>query len=286
MVTATRDGLSRFPMEYTIARNRMGQLALEKTGVNLAELKANSPVGTGLVIISEFISSARVMRGALVVNPWKLEDIATSLNLALNMPEKESRDRFRRNMEFSTRLTVPMWAIHVLNDLKATQKVADRSDTMVLGFGMGYKVMNIRPGFQAADTSAISRAWRAARSRLVVMDWGGTLVSDDDKANKLQAYALATGKATRVGPSKDLTDLLARLSSDMRNHIFVVSGKELLAVSEYFGGIKNLGLGAEHGFYYRWPRDEKNTMPEKESDAETALLAPPGSGVFAASGRL
>ena len=68
------------------------------------------------------------------------------------------------------------------------------------------------------------------------MDWGGTLVSDDDKANKLQAYALATGKATRVGPSKDLTDLLARLSSDMRNHIFVVSGKELLAVSEYFGG--------------------------------------------------
>ena len=54
----------------------------------------------------------------------------------------------------------------------------------------------------------------------------------------------------------------------MRNHIFVVSGKELLAVSEYFGGIKNLGLGAEHGFYYRWPRDEKNTMPEKEGDAE------------------
>ena len=62
------------------------------------------------------------------------------------MPEKEGRDRFRRNMEFSTRLTVSMWAIQVLNDLKATQKVADRSDTMVLGFGMGYKVMNIVPG--------------------------------------------------------------------------------------------------------------------------------------------
>ena len=53
-----------------------------------------------------------------------------------------------------------MWAIHVLNDLKASQKVADRSDNMVLGFGMGYKVMNIRPGFQAADTSAISSVAR------------------------------------------------------------------------------------------------------------------------------
>lgn len=267
MITATRDGLNRFPMEFTIARNRVGQLALEKSGVNLADLKPNAPVGTGLVIISEFISSARVMRGALTVNPWRMEDIATGLTLALNMPDKEGRDRFRRNMEFSTRLTVSMWAIQVLNDLKATQKVADGSDTMVLGFGMGYKVMNIRPGFQAADTSSISRAWRTARSRLVVLDWGGTLVSDDDKANKLQAYALATGKATRVGPSKDLTDLLARLSSDMRNHIFVVSGKELLAVSEYFGGIKNLGLGAEHGFYYRWPRDEKNTALEKDNES-------------------
>ena len=40
--------------------------------------------------------------------------------------------------------------------------------------------------------------------------------------------------------------------------VFVVSGKELYAVSEFFGDVKGLGLGAEHGFYYRWPalRDE------------------------------
>ena len=98
------------------------------------------------------------------------------------------------------------------------------------------------------------------------MDWGGTLVSDDDKANKLQAYALATGKAT-CGSSKDLTDLLARLSSDMRNHILWCLARSCWPYRSTLG-IKNLGLGAEHGFYYRWPRDEENTMPEKEGDAE------------------
>ena len=37
--------------------------------------------------------------------------------------------------------------------------------------------------------------------------------------------------------------------------VFVVSGKELYAVSEFFGQVKGLGLGAEHGFYYKWPLD-------------------------------
>lgn len=42
--------------------------------------------------------------------------------------------------------------------------------------------------------------------------------------------------------------------------VFVVSGKELYAVSEFFGDVRGLGLGAEHGFYYRWPalRDESS----------------------------
>jgi trehalose-6-phosphatase len=38
--------------------------------------------------------------------------------------------------------------------------------------------------------------------------------------------------------------------------VFVVSGKELYAVSEFFGDVRGLGLGAEHGFYYRWPARE------------------------------
>lgn len=294
MVTATRDGLNRFPLEFTIARNRMGQLALQERGISTADLKPDAPVGNGLVVISEFISSARVMRGALTVNPWRLEDIAHSLQVALCMPEKESKDRFRRNMEFSTRLTVSSWASQVLRDLKGTEKVTDASECMVLGFGMGYKVMNIRPGFQAADPVMLSKAWRVARSRLVVLDWGGTLTSDDDKSDKLQAYALATGQAERLGPSKELTDILETLSTDARNYIFVVSGKELLAVSEYFGGVKHLGLGAEHGFYYRWPRDEKvvpadthsSSTRERELKSKWQTLSEVGDQTWKASAKL
>ena len=267
MITATRDGLNRFPLEFTLAQNKILQSNsnLNKDDVisNFGNenpssfMKKNLAIPRGLIIISEFISSARVMRGALTVNPWRVDDVKQTMLTALEMDSREVKDRFRRNMEFSTRLTTTKWAIHVLNDLKTIEKIENPSECMTVGFGMGHKVMNIRAGFQVTDANILSKSYRSARSRLIVLDWGGTLVSDHDKSDRLQAYALATGQATRVGPSQELTDLLTKLSSDMRNSVFVVSGKELLAVSEYFGNVKNLGLGAEHGFYYRWPRDER-----------------------------
>ena len=121
--------------------------------------------------------------------------------------------------------------------------------------------------------------------------------------DKLQAYAVAKGHASRAGPTQALKETLEALCADEKNvrqtdfwlivsalsdllclnplfvlqdlklplnlspsrciHIqvvFVVSGKELYAVSEFFGDVVGLGLGAEHGFYYRWPalRDESS----------------------------
>jgi len=249
MVTATRDGLNRLPMEFILARNHVNEVA------RAAGEPIQSGPGQNLVIISEFISSARVMRGALTVNPWRVQDVTMALTQALNMSKDKCDDRFNRNLEYSSNMTTQNWAIQVLNDLKAT-KDQDQASTMALGFGMGFKVMGLSSGFKPVDPVVVSKAYRNSRSRLIVLDWGGTLVADDDKTDKLRAYALATGKSTRVGPTAKLTKLIEKLASDVRNSVFIISGKELMAVSEYFGHIKNVGLGAEHGFYYRWPRDE------------------------------
>jgi trehalose 6-phosphate synthase/phosphatase len=92
-------------------------------------------------------------------------------------------------------------------------------------------------------------------------------LNDEIKVDKLQAYAVAKGHATRAGPTQALKETLEALCSDEKNVVFVVSGKELYAVSEFFGDVKGLGLGAEHGFYYRWPalRDESLLGLETES---------------------
>ena len=59
--------------------------------------------------------------------------------------------------------------------------------------------------------------------------------------------------------------------SSLLQVVFVVSGKELYAVSEFFGDVRGLGLGAEHGFYYRWPAREGD-------DAQHGVVADLGEG--------
>lgn len=54
-------------MEYTIARKRFGEMFPNVSGIGKP--------GEGTIVQSEFISSARVMRGAVVVNPWREDEV-------------------------------------------------------------------------------------------------------------------------------------------------------------------------------------------------------------------
>lgn len=102
----------------------------------------------------------------------------------------------------------------------------------------------------------VCSAYRAAKSRVVMVDWGGTLVADTIKVDRLQAYALAKGHASRDGPTPELKATIEALCADPKNNVYVVSGREVPALNEFFGSFVDLGLGAEHGFYYRLPRDD------------------------------
>ena len=250
MITATRDGLNRLPMEFTLARQYAGQF-----NPTLSPTVGGCPPNEGIVIMSEFISSSRVMRGALTVNPWRVIEVKEALTRALEMKATERSDRMRRNAEFSSRLTTLNWAKHVLHDIKSVEKEIDQSQNFAVGFGMGFRVMGVKASFKPVDVGAMSKAYRNAHSRLLVFDWGGTLVAETDKVDKLQAYAVSQGHASRSGPTTALKELLVNLCSDIRNTVFVVSGKMLFSVQSFFGDIEGLGLGAEHGFYYKWPNE-------------------------------
>lgn len=62
-------------MEYTLTRSTMKRapLAQEDNG-NHGRLSCGL-VREGVVIMSEFVSSARVMGGAIIINPWKSDEV-------------------------------------------------------------------------------------------------------------------------------------------------------------------------------------------------------------------
>jgi trehalose 6-phosphate synthase/phosphatase len=131
MITPTRDGLNRLPMEFTLARNYAGQLP---SAAATLKIEGAGLPNQGVAIVSEFISSARVMRGALIVNPWKAEEVKLALKQALIMSASDRVDRMRRNLEFSSRLTTINWAKEVLRDLKCVEKSSAPTDRLVLTY--------------------------------------------------------------------------------------------------------------------------------------------------------
>jgi trehalose 6-phosphate synthase/phosphatase len=254
-------------MEFTLARQMHGSL-VDSGVLKCNRVEGSGLPGQGLVIISEFVSSARVMRGALIINPWRVHEVKELLNHSLRMEDGERADRSRRNLEFSTRLTTANWAKHVLYDLKSVEGSVDPNASYAVGFGLQYKVMNLKAGFQVLDVKEACKSYRDSRHRLILLDWGGTLVPNIDKHDKLHAYAIAKGHAAHEGPTEELKEMIEKLCSDARNVVFVVSGKEVRAVTDFFGKFKGLGLAAEHGFYYKWPQHhfQLTTAPHQQQD--------------------
>ncbi|CAM9124205.1 unnamed protein product, partial [Ectocarpus fasciculatus] len=246
LVIPPRDGLNRMPIEFTLARHRLGYILGGPPPPKNSE---------GLVIISEFVSTSRVMRGSIVVNPWRFEDVVDALKRALTMDASERTLRMRKNVEFSSRLTTLHWAYHVLQDLKKIEKSDDSiGRSTMIGLGSTYRYVGIKSGFHQLDFSETAKMYKSSTNRLILLDWGGTLVAEDDKLDKLQAYAVAQGHATRTGPSEELKHVLEQLCADPKNTLFVVSGKKLEAVTEFFGSVAGIGLAAEHGSFFRMPQ--------------------------------
>jgi Trehalose-6-phosphate synthase len=169
MVSPIRDGLNLIPLEFTVAH----QDALTEEG-RLDGRKR------GLCILSEFSSSTRVMRGALHVNPWKVSELANSFYVALHMSEDERMRRLKTAVEFVTRVTTQRWAMAVLIDLKAVHKNADVGKYSGAGLGLGYRILGMDQGFNSLDIGAVSKAYKKARGRLILMDYGGTILSNDN----------------------------------------------------------------------------------------------------------
>lgn len=205
----------------------------------------------GVVILSEFVSSARVMGGAIIVNPWKADEIIEALIRSLEMHATERTARFRRNLEFCSRMTTLKWAENVLRDLKNVESTNLSSST--LGLGVNYRVTGVRADLSPLDTVKLTKAYRSSQYRLLLFDWGGTLT---DTLDTYEAYALATGHS-RAGPSEELTQVLQSLCDDPRNYCFVISGRAVHSLQEFFGSIERLGLAAEHGCYFRFPSKER-----------------------------
>lgn len=100
--------------------------------------------------------------------------------------------------------------------------------------------------------SSVLRAYQSSKNRLIVSDYDGTLT-------QLQSLPQL------ASPSPQVLSLLEQLSTDPRNTIIIMSGREKRFMEMWFGRLR-VGLAAEHGFFYRLPGEQHWHSAESDVD--------------------
>jgi trehalose 6-phosphate synthase/phosphatase len=225
-VVYIRRGIGRSELVALYAAADVGWVTPLRDGMNLVakEYVACHRGADGALLLSEFAGAAAEMGEAFLVNPYDEERTASVLERILDLSVEEREDRMATLYRRVQRNNVFRWADRFLQLLDAASASrathTERPDDLPVG--------------DAVD------AFRGAASRLLLLDYDGTLVP----------YAARPREAI---PPAHVLSLLARLAAEPGVILALVSGRSRHDLETWFGRIDKLWLIAEHGAAVRPP---------------------------------
>ncbi len=203
LVTPLRDGMNLIAKEYIATR-------MEQTGV---------------LILSEMAGAASELKEAILVNPNYREELGEAIQAALAMPLEEQVRRMSAMQTIIRENDVVHWATEFLDSIAVIK---------------AEQAAFVTPVLKGTALSRLVTAFKRARSRLLLLDYDGTLTP------------IVNDPATAV-PSEKLLGTLLRLAHVRRTEVAIVSGRDRATLERWFGTLP-ISLIAEHGaFIRRWP---------------------------------
>jgi trehalose 6-phosphate synthase/phosphatase len=195
-----------------------------RDGMNLVakEYLASKPDGTGALILSELAGAARELGEAILVNPNHWTEIADALHQALTMGTEEQMARNRPMQQRLKAYDSKRWADQFLSSLSKIKAHQGRQTTRYLAPPLQEEIKGVH---------------HRSKSALLLLDYDGTLVP-------------FAAQPDLAGPDRELESLLAALSRNAKNHVYLISGRDKRTLERWLGGL-DVGLLAEHGTWAR-----------------------------------
>src|SRR5713226_455018 len=216
-----------------------------RDGMNLVakEYMATRKDRAGVLILSEMAGAAKELAEAIIINPNNREEIAEALKEALETPGEEQKRRNQIMQRRLRRYNVMRWVGDFVSDLAGMQEVQDRIRAMILP--------------HAARVEILERYQRSKR-RDLFLDYDGTI-------SPLARHPfLARPDEVEMG-------LLQVLSSDHRNSIVIISGRDRNTLQAWFGHL-SLGLVAEHGIWLKGIGEQWRMFQSFSSDWKRRMI--------------
>ena len=195
-------------------------------------------------MISEFSGANTSLGATIKMNPFDINSLKKGF-LDSSQKISESTSNYLLSLEkdynHAMKSSCKDWFFSFLKDVKNT-KLSDEN-TFYIGAdeGLNFKLLKINPNFKKLYLKQIETDYEKSHKRLLFFDYEGTLPS---------AYQNTEFVSKGSPPSTEIINLLKGLTADKRNKVFIVAGKGPEQLKEWFGGVKDLGLAAEHGFMY------------------------------------
>lgn len=205
------------PFENLVELYSMSDVALltpVRDGMNLVakEYVASRTNQTGVMIISEMTGVVKEMGEAIVINPNHESQVADAIKQALEMPIDEQRARMSVIQKRLKRYDVFKWAEQFVSSLK--------------------RIAQIQTDFLAKKiTTKLSKKllddFSKAKSRAIFLDYDGTLTHFKKVTREAEPSA---------APDYPLHEILNALTSDERNEVVLISGRDKETLSKWFDG--------------------------------------------------
>jgi trehalose 6-phosphate synthase/phosphatase len=215
-----------------------------RDGMNLVakEFAASRQDKKGALILSEFAGAAVELHGALLVNPNDINLMKNVMIEALNMSEEAQQKAMEQMQQAIQAYDIGRWTNEFIHDLQEERKIQHEGAVRIMTYD---------------ERMALFEAYRNASSRLIVLDYDGTLSPffDDPQA---------------AVPSSRTREILLELSANPRNKVILISGRDRRTLENWFTDIP-IDLVAEHGGFYKAVNGTWSE-PETESDSWKPLV--------------
>ena len=210
LVTPMRDGMNLVSKEYVASRND----------------------NTGVLVLSEMAGASKELNDALLVNPNNISEIRKTLVTALNMPNDEMQDRMKAMRAVVFKFNIKHWVkifMDRLRDVKQMQRDS-RANLVKESIALG-----------------IQEKYKAAKNRLLLFDYDGTLVGFKKEID--DAF-----------PDAALYKLLDSFTADPKNTLVIISGRKHITLEHWFGA-RDYSLIAEHGAWKKEAKGDWEQVP-------------------------
>lgn len=197
-----------------------------RDGMNLVakEYVASQQIDHGMLVLSEMAGAAMELSESIVVNPNNTPEVADGILKALTMDPEEKKRRISKMQKRLRRYDVVRWAKDFFERLDDMKENREREASNRL---------------TAEEKRQLSKDWENAGSRLILLNYDGTLVPSGMDLEQIR-------------PDAELSVLLDELSDTRGNRLVIFSGRHRDSLEDLFED-GHYDLVAEGGFWIREP---------------------------------